>query len=238
MVSHGQATLVNALLGDFAGQCRSTVEVVLTQNIPEAGADVAADCPFPVRVVRNERPQGFGANHNAAFALSKGRYFCVLNPDVRLRGDPFPLLRSDLGDKGTGVVAPRVVSPAGVAEDNARPFPTIVSLARKALFGAAANDRAGPGPPEAPDWVAGMFMLFRRDTFERVGGFDDRFFLYYEDVDICARLRQAGYAVRIEPGVTVIHDARRQSHRSLKYARWHLASMARYLARRYTGYYR
>ena len=211
---------------------------MLTQNIPEPVDYATADWPFPVRVVRNGRPKGFGANHNAAFALSKGRYFCVLNPDVRLRGDPFPRLQSVLDDEGTGVVAPRVVNPSSVAEDNARPFPTIVSLAKKALFGASAHEPAGQGPPEAPDWVAGMFMLFRRDSFERVGGFDDRFFLYYEDVDICARLRQAGYAVRVEPGVTVIHDARRQSHRSLRYARWHMSSMGRYLMRRYTGYYR
>lgn len=237
MVSHGQSGLAGAFLEDLAGQCGTSVEVVLTQNIPEPEAFPAQGHPFPLRLIRNETPKGFGANHNAAFAQSQGRWFCVANPDIRLRGDPFPTLVAALGAERTGVVAPRVLSPAGAVEDNARRFPTLGSLMRKAITGKSEDTYPAADSPFAADWVAGMFMVFDRVAFARVGGFDERFFLYYEDVDICARLRQAGYGVRVEPRATVIHDARRQSRRDLRYARRHLASMGRYLARRYLGHY-
>jgi GT2 family glycosyltransferase len=73
-----------------------------------------------------------------------------------------------------------------------------------------------------------MFMLFTRETFEAVGGFDERYYLYYEDVDICARLRMAGKEVVLCPTVQVIHDAQRQSHTSPRHLAWHLASMLRF----------
>jgi GT2 family glycosyltransferase len=239
VVSHGQSGLAGAFLEDLAGQCAASVEVVLTQNIPEPEALPAQGQPYPLRLIRNDTPKGFGANHNAAFAQSQGRWFCVANPDIRLRGDPFPALVAALDADRTGVVAPRVVSPSGAVEDNARRFPTLGSLLRKAITGRSEDTYpAAADVPFAADWVAGMFMLFDRGAFAHVGGFDERFFLYYEDVDICARLRQAGYEVRVEPRATVIHDARRQSRRNLRYARRHLASMGRYLARRHTGFYR
>jgi N-acetylglucosaminyl-diphospho-decaprenol L-rhamnosyltransferase len=81
------------------------------------------------------------------------------------------------------------------------------------------------------DWVAGMFMLFRADDYRALGGFDEGFFLYYEDVDICARLWKAGRPVLACPKAQVIHDARRASRQNLRYMRWHAGSMARYLGK-------
>jgi len=76
--------------------------------------------------------------------------------------------------------------------------------------------------------VAGMFMLIPTKIFQRIGGFDERYFLYYEDVDLCARLRVSGHVVRFCPNARVVHEARRQSHRSLRYLRWHITSMLRF----------
>ncbi|HET7200570.1 MAG TPA: glycosyltransferase, partial [Burkholderiales bacterium] len=85
------------------------------------------------------------------------------------------------------------------------------------------------GKSISPDWVGGMFMLFRSDVFAALGGFDPAYHLYYEDVDLCARLRRKGYDVRLVPGASASHFARRQSRRSAKYLAWHLRSMLRYL---------
>jgi len=73
-----------------------------------------------------------------------------------------------------------------------------------------------------------MFMLFRADTYREIDGFDERYFLYYEDVDICARLRQRGYDVRLVPAASVIHAARRDSHRRARYLAWHIRSTLRF----------
>ena len=78
-------------------------------------------------------------------------------------------------------------------------------------------------------------MLFPRTVFEQLGGFDETYFLYYEDVDLCARLRKLGYRVGYCADVSVVHDARRASHRNLSYLRRHLASMARFFWRRAAG---
>ena len=86
-----------------------------------------------------------------------------------------------------------------------------------------------PGDPDfMPEWVAGMFMLFRAERYAALSGFDEGFRLYYEDVDLCVRAWRAGFGVLTTPSVQVIHRAQRASRRKLQYLAWHLASMARY----------
>ena len=79
-----------------------------------------------------------------------------------------------------------------------------------------------------PDWVGGMFMLFPSRVFREVGGFDTGYFLYYEDVDLCARLTLRDYRVVLCHEVSVIHVARRTSHANLRYLLWHISSALRF----------
>jgi GT2 family glycosyltransferase len=232
VVSHGQAGLAAAILDDLARRCRTPLDVVLTLNVPEEAPPLPSRPGFEVRVVRNEHPRGFGANHNAAAKLSKGEFFCVLNPDIRLEADPFPALLALFGAPKLAVAAPLILGPEGEAEDSARRFPTFAALFRKAFSAAPRLDYPSPTSATAVDWVAGMFMLFRRSAFEQVGGFDERYFLYYEDADLCRRLRRQGFDVRLEPHARATHFARRQSRRDARYLRWHLASMMRFLLTR------
>lgn len=229
VVSHGQAVLVGQLLDDLRRHKPSGVEVILTLNIEETLPFDPGSFPFPVKTIRNVVPRGFAANHNAAFALARGSLFCVLNPDIRLTADPFAALAEELRQPAVGVAAPLIVDSAGAIEDSARPFPTLLSLGRKAL-GLEPRRYYEIGTESiSPDWVAGMFMLLRREVFAEVGGFDARYHLYYEDVDLCSRLRLAGYDVRLVPRATAVHNARRQSRRDIRYSFWHLRSVTRYL---------
>lgn len=226
IVSHHQAALVHNLLSDLESIKLENAEVILTVNVPGEQNDLPQDLSLPTTIVENPRPRGFGANHNAAFAISKGEFFCVLNPDIRITGDPFPALVEYLARPSVGVVAPRVLDSKGKIEDNARRFPTPFRILAKVFaLGAGVSPKS---ISSCPDWVAGSFMLFRRDAFSEVGGFDERYFLYYEDVDICARLRVTGRDVALCESVEVIHDARRDSHNRLRYFFWHLRSMMRF----------
>ena len=229
VVSHLQARLVQGLLDDLAAHCREAVEVILTLNVDEPLPFEVADFGYPIELVRNHSPRGFGANHNAAFRLCRRRTFCVLNPDIRLAANPFPALVEELERDRTGVVAPRIVDPSGRTEDSARRFPTLRMLVAKALGRAGALDYEIGPVPFSPDWVAGMFMLFTHAAFRAVGGFDERYFLYYEDVDICARLRAADYDVRLVPAASAVHDARRASRSDWRHRAWHARSVLRYL---------
>ncbi len=229
IVSHLQAKLIGSLIADLTRLCSNdNIEVLLTLNVPEDIPPTLNNPPFPLRVLNNPRPLGFAANHNKAFEQAEGDFFCVLNPDVRLSRDPFPILLPFLDDPGIGVIAPQVVNSAGDLEDSARCFPTPLEIIGKMFGRASATPEPTAEEVSFPDWVAGMFMLFPREVFREMGGFDSQYFLYYEDVDLCARLALKSYRVALCQQVAVIHDARRSSHSSFRYLKWHLASLLRF----------
>jgi len=229
IVSHGHAELAAQLFDDLRAQKPTGIEVILTLNIEEALPFDPDSFPFSVKTIRNASPRGFATNHNAAFDLAGGNFFCVLNPDIRVTADPFLALIKELRNPAVGAVAPLILDIDGAIEDSARPFPTLSSLVYKAL-GAEPKRYYEIGDESiSPDWIGGMFMLLRRDAFAAVGGFDARYHLYYEDVDLCARLRLAGYDIRLVPSASVVHLARRQSRRDIRYLLWHLRSMIRYV---------
>lgn len=228
VVSHGHGAMVQALVVQLLA-LPDVSQVIVTLNIPE-------EMPLPndkrVCLVENCVAKGFGANHNAAFSLCTQPFFCPLNPDIMLDGNPFLVLMPIFADADVGMVAPRVDTPDGHHEDSWRHFPTLRSLAAK-LLGWNDGRYALPHDEQAffLEWVAGMFMLFRSEVFRALGGFDEGFFLYYEDVDICVRSWRAGYRIVAIPTVAIIHDARRDSHRKWRHLRWHLSSMLRYFAK-------
>ncbi len=235
VVSHNQAALVANLLSDLQLHCAAISQVILTVNTDEPVTLDMSQFRFPVKVIRNSVAKGFGANHNAAFKLAQTDYFCVLNPDVRVPQDIFPALLNQLRDPSIGVVAPRIVDSAGNTENSARKFPTPYGILKKILFGVRSLDYESSVTPLFPDWVGGMFMLFQSRAFRAVGGFDERYFLYYEDVDVCWRLQRGGFRAVLVPAVSAVHEARRDSHRNPRYLVWHLASMLRFFCARSGG---
>ena len=229
IVSHLQAGMVALLLNDLFSFCREReFEVILTLNLAEAIPFETAIYPFSIRIIRNEKPLGFGANHNQAFAMSSGKFFCVLNPDIRLSMDPFGPLLSLLEQEDIGLVAPAVTNVRGEFEDSARCFPTPRGILLKTLKLPEEPDYLLADIPISPDWTAGMFMLLPRSVYAQLGGFDVSYFLYYEDVDFCARIRLSGYRVAVTPVVRVIHNAQRRSHRNIRFLYWHVRSMLRF----------
>ena len=229
IVSHGQARLVRPLLLELAALPHREFEVILTVNIPEDELPYAV-AGLAIKVIRNDVAKGFGANHNAAFRASQAPYFAVVNPDIRLgQTDPASLLEG-FSDPQVAVCAPLVTNSLGEIEDSARHFPTWGSLTKKALGRHARVEYVIGNEPLAVDWVAGMLAVFRREAYVDVDGFDDRrYFMYYEDGDICYRLNQRGWIVLVLPSIRVIHDAQRASHRSARHMRWHATSVFRFL---------
>ena len=228
IVSHGQASLIRPLLDDLARLNLANIEVIITINIPEDETSFE-QLPFPSRLLRNTKPKGFGANHNDAFAHSNGSYFVIVNPDIRLPTLDVDRLLEVMNDPAVGAVAPVVLNGTGDVEDSVRRFPTIPMLLRRSLLKQRVPDYQWRQEPIAVDWTAGMFVVFRREAFASVNGFDQRrFFMYFEDVDICLRLKINGWLITLQPAVSVIHHAQRASHRSFKHLRWHLSSALRY----------
>ena len=233
IVSHGHRADIRELLQDLAQLSRSDFDVILTLNLPEALPLDLATLPFQVKVLNNPTPKGFAANHNAAFAHNNGLYFVVLNPDIRLIGDPFPALLDYITHAPRSICAPLVVNKAGQLEDSARRFPTPFFLLKKLynkLSGSvlspdliAENDQA-----LFPDWIAGMFIVIPQATYQELGGLSERYHMYYEDVDFSLRARLHGFQIVVVKGAQVIHEAQRDSHRKLRHLLWHLSSILRF----------
>lgn len=185
-----------------------------------------------VYVIHNEIPKGFGANHNKAFELCNEDYFCVVNPDIIFLDNPFPKLTAAFIKDEVGLVVPMVINHAGFREDSIRHFISPWSLFRRYIFGYddsyifKRNDELF-----FAEWAAGMFMLFRSSTYHDLHGFDERYFLYVEDTDICTRLWLNGYKLIVEPGALVIHEARRATLKNLRHLYWHILGLFRYFFR-------
>jgi hypothetical protein len=225
MVSHHHGAMVERLVAkllDFP----EIGQVIVTRNIPES---MTLSQDERILSIENSTPAGFAANQNEAFRHCTLPFFCPLNPDIQLQGNPFPSLLAAMIESGAALAAPLIKNPSGEIEDSMRSFPTVRSLLSKALgFSDGRYKVRGNQTVFYPEWVAGMFMLFRSVDFRQLGGFDTQFFLYYEDVDICARTWKAGMKVLACPAVSVIHDAQRESHKNVQFMAWHLTSMARY----------
>ena len=230
IVSHHQGRLVRNLLSDLQEHCQfSRLSVIVTINESEALSFSEKDFPFKVLLIHNAKPKGFGANHNAAFQAARGDYFCVLNPDVRIPQDPFPSLCSSLTqDPQTGVVSPLILDQESNPCDNARLFPTPGRILKRLLPFTKKTAYPLQSGELSVDWLAGIFLFFPSPVFAAAKGFDERYFLYYEDVDLCVRLKLAGFRLVLNPAVFIVHQARRASHYHPRYLRWHLNSMLRF----------
>ncbi len=232
IVSHGQGLLVSNLLSDL--RCSEwhagiSFEVILTLNVSEDEEWLEGPFPFPISVIRNEHPKGFGANHNAAFRNASGHLFAVVNPDVRLASFRAVDMINAVERDRVGVCGPLVKAPDGTVEDSARRFPTFALLVQRKLRRRPKSDYEPSAIPVQVDWLAGMFLLFSSNIYNDIGGFNEDYFMYLEDVEICRHLNQRGQKVLWVTSTAVIHDASRASRRSLRHLRWHVSSLFRYL---------
>lgn len=218
IVSHGQWALIEPLIDQLDRWCSDVVaKIILTVNVPE-DLSLKNSSRIPVERIDNARPQGFGANHNAAFVRSASSWFLVLNPDIRLEGDVLsPLIAQ--AHPTSGMITPRIKEPGKSHPEPYRDLLTPAELLRRRI--------KGHKPPRRPAWVAGMFMLLRAEAFRAVGGFDESFFMYCEDFDLCARVRLAGWQLQVNEDLHVLHEAQRASNTSLRPLLWHVASFAR-----------
>lgn len=225
VVSHGHGQQLFQLLCTLENLCaRHLGHVIVTLNIPEPDLLQRLNAKvwsFKLTTLQNPHAKGFGSNHNAAFQMAGLDYFCVMNPDIDFSEDPFPELKFRLIDRSIGCSFPVQIDVAGEIQDYARKLPSPPALLARYLF----PDVRGHAR-EKPDWVNGAFMFFPTAIFVQLNGFDERYFMYCEDVDICLRLQCAGYGLGQTDG-RVIHLAQRSSRFNFQHLTWHVGSLFR-----------
>ncbi len=213
---------------------RITAELVVIDN---ASRDGAADHleDEGVVVLRNPTNRGFGAAVNQGFRHARGRRVLLLNPDARLEEGALRLLLDELdADPSVALVAPTLQLADGGLQDSPRRFYDLPALlAQRTSFARTPRgerarshhvmEELGRHEPVDVDWVTGAAMMLDRDAVSAAGPFDERYFLYFEDVDLCRRLSAIDRRVRFVPDAVVRHTFQRGSRRHVPWnpLLWH-----------------
>lgn len=237
IVSHGQGALVCNLLKDISLGTDVNYRIILTLNISEDESFLDEFADLPLTIIRNRKVKGFGANHNAAFRRCDSVFFAIVNPDIRANPLSIRPLLDLLAAPDIGACGPAVFSASGVLEDSARFFPTFSRLFWRRVRKVRNLDYRLSNSPLPVDWIAGMFVVVKSTAFADIGGFDERYFMYLEDTDLCRRLRLKGFQVVLQPAAAVVHDAQRASRKSFRHLLWHCQSALRFLLSGYAAKY-
>jgi N-acetylglucosaminyl-diphospho-decaprenol L-rhamnosyltransferase len=242
--------IVNYNAGEFLHRCLSSVmaaggdialDVVVVDNASRDGsASVAAGAHPEIRLIENRDNRGFAAAANQGISATDAPFVFLLNPDAEITGGTLAaLVKVAREHSRAGAVGCLVRNPDGTIQPSARRVPRLFEALMHAFLGPvrpgnrwsrsytmAEWDRSTEREVE---WISGSAMLLRREAFAEVGAFDEGYFMYVEDVDLCTRLRSAGWEVLFSPEVEAVHaigvSARGQSRR-MAFA--HSASIYRY----------
>jgi len=244
-INYNSARLLDRALASLSeAEPRLRVESLVVDNASRDRAELVKVCRrWKARLVLLGRNAGYGAAFNRGYRHASGRYVAVANPDLVFSTPAMSgLVRFMDEHSGVGAVSPQLRYPDGTPQPSARRLPRLryilagrrSPLARVFPRYAPARDfqyadahlAAEPVEVEA---VIGTLVTFRRPALDQVAGFDEGFFMYAEDMDICRRLRQAGWTVYLDPRVTVEHfygGVRRRFQRFGDYQR--LKALMRY----------
>jgi len=233
IVSHGDASKVGHLLESLRKRepDPKRFQIILTDNW---GKDLPEFDPTPwgsLKILRNRTSLGFARNHNNAFKVVQDGYFAILNPDLVFERPIFNKLLDRLKTHPNAILAPYVIDVNGHVQDSFRTLPTPFEIVRRRLPGY----KFEPFHPDRnglihPDWIAGMFWLMQSDVFRQLGGMDEKYRLYFEDVDLCTRARLKGIEILVDSSVQIRHDAQRSSRKKLYYLFLHSQSALRFFA--------
>lgn len=197
-----------------------------------------------VRIVEIPENIGYGQGNDLAIRMAEGEFILIINPDNELQPDGLERMVTAMErDKSIGILSPKLTHPDGTIRDSARQFPGIADVFLKRTFlhrffpervDRYLQAHEDPNRVRAVDWVAGACILFRKDLYEKLGGFDPQFFLFFEDTDLCRRMWATGKKVVYFPLVSAQDSKRRLSAGGLlslltkKTMRIHAASALKY----------
>lgn len=199
-------------------------EYFVVDNTPEDDALAPAVRAYPwATLIATERNLGFGGGNNLAITRARGEYVVLLNPDLTVfPGEIDAWIRWMEERQDVGISGPRTLNPDGSDQHSSYRFPgPFIPLYRRTLLGSSPWGKRAiasylmhdmdRGTEQDVDWVQGSAMCIRRSVLEHVGPFDERFFMYFEDTDLCRRVWEAGHRVAYTPRARFVHYLQRES---------------------------
>jgi len=222
-----------------AGQPSCSHEIILIDNCSTDGSVEYIEALYPEAIIqRNTHIQGFATNNNQGVRLASGEYIFICNPDVIVLPGAVDSLLSYYEQRSeVGILCPQLLNSDMTHQASVRRFHNLQVLVSRA-FSRTKDTSENPivrrylmldfdrNQIQPIDWALGAAMLLHRTVYETLKGFDEKFFLYVEDVDLCLRCWQAGYEVVYYPDAICIHDHQKGSARGINRMVWyHLKSM-------------
>lgn len=219
VVSFNTCELLLRCLGSLAGEVdagRARVSVIDNGSSDGSVAAARAKAPW-AEVIEADGNLGFGAAVNHVAARSRSEWLMAANADVALEPGALSALLSAGLDPGVGCVAPRLLLPGGETQQSAHPLPTVsftiafnlglLGLSPRWSERLCLDGAWNPERRRSVPWAIGACLLLRRSAFTEVGGFDERQWMYAEDLDLGWRLKRHGWVTRYEPGARVCHES-------------------------------
>jgi hypothetical protein len=195
--------------------CGVTVEWVIVDSGSSDDTPSAIETRWPWIEVMRLSNVGFAAANNAGFAAARGRYLLALNPDTVVRWGCFRTLVDAMDARPRVGAASVIQEEADGSMQSIRRDPTVARALSEALLlrklpgcdrlQERELDQVAYGEEREADWLVGAVLILRREVAEAVGGFDERFFMYSEEADLCRRIRDAGWEVRHLPVMRILH---------------------------------
>lgn len=218
VISFNTKALLRECLSTVVTQEGVSLDVLVVDNASRDGSAEMVESEFAmVKVIRSLVNLGFGAANNLAFRQAQGRYVVILNSDAFLApGDLARAVKRMDASPKVGLAGGLLVGRDGEWQASARLFPSfwndMLSLtglaarfSKSKVFGRMDRTWADPNQSTYTDWVPGAFSIIRHDVLAEVEYFDERFFLYYEEVDLCRRIKAAGYQIAYWPELRIVH---------------------------------
>tara|TARA_B100000676_G_C18086925_1_gene855855 strand:+ start:752 stop:2803 length:2052 start_codon:yes stop_codon:yes gene_type:complete len=221
--------IVSYNVKDFISQCirsiyksnlnKNDYEIIVVDNDSHDNTLQMIEKEFQeVIIIRNKNNEGFSKAVNQGFAISKGENLCIINPDVIIKDDTLSKLLLNIeGNDKIGAIGPRVINTDGTIQHSCkRSFPTPLNslfrlfkldklFPKSKVFGKYNLTYLDIDKEHEVDVLSGAFMLIRRKIFKLVNGFDQRFFMFGEDIDLCHKIKDLGYKVIYSPTTEIIH---------------------------------
>jgi len=214
VVNFNTRELLRACLDSVLPQAPSAV-VVVDNDSSDGSVEMLRSAYPTVDVLANRSNRGYGAAANQAVRACTAPYVVLLNSDTRLRPAALGALVTHLDNQPRcAVVGPRLLNADGEVEPSCFPFPGPLYMFLQSVFfgsllgrapGLGKRYRLALGASGCVPWVLGAALGIRRESFLEVGGFDEEFFMYCEEVDLCYRLHRAGWEVHVSPLAEVTH---------------------------------
>lgn len=226
--------IVNWNSKEFIENCLLSIpegdyEVIVVDNGSDDGSADFIEKRFPhTKLIRNSTNRGFAVACNQGASIARGEYIFFLNPDTILQKDSLKkLVEFARSQARLGAVGPRLMGQDGEIQNSVRRFPTMrgVFIGRKErLVQKLSSER-----PFSVDQISGAAFLIKRDLWRDVGGMDERFFMFYEEVDLCRRLKDLGYNIYYLPAARITHLGGGSRHKDREVvANYYLKSMFLY----------